>query len=78
MGAPLSFDMSGTRKLGAEMSGKWQKLRKKTEKDRAGCGHTNSKTILLMISCTVCILPKCQRQLEEGANTGEVMRRRGK
>lgn len=34
MGAPLSFDMPGTRKLAAEMSGKWKRLEKKREKER--------------------------------------------
>lgn len=36
MGAPLSFDMPGTRKLAAEMSGKCQKLEKKKDHDRNG------------------------------------------
>lgn len=34
MGAPLSFDMAGTRKLAGEMSGKWQGPEKKRGKER--------------------------------------------
>lgn len=61
MGAPLSFDMPETRKLAAEMPGKWQKLRKKRGKDRAGWRDKVKEKSLDHIMY-VWILQKCQRQ----------------